>query len=244
MSGHHVYMPQNDAGAVLVDFVPGETLAALASRDALGDHGWRLVGMAYRRIHAVRFPAPLRGRFGPERLELSPQDPVELMHSSVDAAVPGVRAERPAMVPLLSELRRRIEVRAEELRLEVPCLVHGDPNFHNMIMGTDKVTLIDWDGPAVRYPLEELEALEEHAYLNGVSELPAAFFAGYGRDVSRPLLRLHRIVGCLGSFNTTEWADTAADSSSPAELRSLIDGWNKRLRDWIYRLEDHLAETW
>lgn len=26
-------------------------------------------------------------------------------------------------------------------------------------------------------------------------------------------------------------------------LRSLIGGWNKRLRDWIYRLEDHLAET-
>lgn len=33
----------NDAGAVLVDFVPGETLAALASRGALGDHEWRLV---------------------------------------------------------------------------------------------------------------------------------------------------------------------------------------------------------
>lgn len=79
----------NDAGAVLVDFVPGETLAALASRGALGDHEWRLVGLAYRRIHAVRFPAPLPGRFGPERLELSPQDPVELMHSRVDAALPG-----------------------------------------------------------------------------------------------------------------------------------------------------------
>jgi hypothetical protein len=38
--------------------------------------------------------------------------------------------------------------------------VHSDANFHNIVVGTDRVTLIDWDYPAVRYRLEELEGLE------------------------------------------------------------------------------------
>lgn len=146
-------------------------------------------------------------------------------------------------MPLLGQVHRRIDARAEELRLEVPCLVHTDANFHNVIMGNDRATLVDWDHPGVRYPLEELEALEEHAYLNGVSALPAAFFAGYGRDVSRPLLRLHRIVACLGGFTSTEWSDLANDHSLPAELRTMISGWNTRLRDWMVHLEDHLIQT-
>ena len=57
-------------------------------------------------------------------------------------------------------LRDRIDARAKELRREEPCLVHSDANFHNIVVGTDRVTLIDWDYPAVRYPLEELEGLE------------------------------------------------------------------------------------
>lgn len=119
----HLYAA-NDTGAVLVDFVPGETLAAMARRGGLGDREWRMVGAAYRRIHAVQFPAPLRGHFGPERLELTLEDPVDLLHSKVEAAEPAVHAEWPVMVPLLDELRRRIDARADELRQEAPCLAH------------------------------------------------------------------------------------------------------------------------
>ncbi|HLM22242.1 MAG TPA: hypothetical protein VK390_12060 [Propionibacteriaceae bacterium] len=219
LSLHDVGAPRlyaaNDTGAVLVDYVPGQTLAALARRGALSDREWHMVGTAYRRIHVVQFPAPLRGPFGPEGLELRLVDPVDLLHSKIDTAEPAVRSQRPALLPSLSKLRKRIDARAEEFRREVPCLAHTDANFHNIIVAADKVTLIDWDFPAVRYPLEELEALEEHAYLNGVAELPAAFFAGYGRDVSRPLLRLHRIVGCLGALSSTEWSDMAAEVDTP-----------------------------
>ena len=135
---------------------------------------------------SAQFPAPLRGPVWPDRLELTPEDPVDLLFGKIDAAEPAVRAQRPAMLASLSRLRDRIDARAGELRREVPCLAHTDANFHNIIVATDHVTLIDWDNPAVRYPLEELEALEEHSYLNGIPELPAAFFAGYGREVSRP----------------------------------------------------------
>jgi hypothetical protein len=238
----HVYAA-NATGAVLVEYVPGETLAAVAQRGGLSDREWHMVGAAYRRIHAVQFPAPLRGAFGPEALVLTPEDPVDLLHSKIDIAEPAVRAQRPVMLPSLSRLRKRIDVRAEELRREAPCLTHTDANFHNIIVSPQQATLIDWDHPAVRYPLEELEALEEHAYLHGVAELPNAFLAGYGRDVSRPLLRIHRIVACLGTLSSTEWSDMAADDRYPAYQRSMLRRWKQQVRDWIYRIDDHLGQT-
>lgn len=247
LSAHRVGAPRlyaaNETGAVLVDYVPGEPLAALAQRGVLSDREWHMVGAAYRRIHAVQFPAPLRGPFGPDRLELTPEDPVDLLLGKIDAAEPAVRAQQPSMLPSLSTLRHRIDVRADELRQEVPCLTHTDASFHNIIVAADRATLIDWDHPAVRFPLEELEALEEHAYLNGVPELPASFFAGYGRPVSRALLRLHRIVGCLGALASTEWSAPAADTRYPTEQRAVIRRWNQELRDWIYDIDDHLEQT-
>jgi len=56
----HLYAA-NETGAVLVDFIPGETLSALARRRGVGDREWRMVGVAYRRIHAVHFPARYAG---------------------------------------------------------------------------------------------------------------------------------------------------------------------------------------
>lgn len=222
--------------------MPGETLATLCRRGRADEAVWRMVGQAYRRIHAVEFPSGLRGPFGPERLELEPCDPVELLHSKVKMVEPVVRSQRPALMASLDKLRSRIDARADELRAQRPCLVHSDPNFHNIVVSADRITLIDWDYPAVHYPLEELEALEEHAYVHGISELPAAFFAGYGVEVSRPLLRLHRIVGTLGVLNS-EWSDMAADARHPARLRSMLGAWDRQLRDWIDRIEYHLQQT-
>ena len=191
LAAHGVGAPRlyaaNDEGAVLVDYIEGENLAAAAHRGGLGDREWQLVGAAYRRIHAVQFPAPLRGSFGPERLELTPTDPVQLMHANVDAAEPEIRILRPSVLPHLSTLRHHIDAHAEELRREIPCLAHTDANFHNLILAADRVTLIDWDYPGVRYPLEELEALEEHAYLNGVAELPGRLLRWlWARGLARP----------------------------------------------------------
>ena len=128
-SVHDVGAPRpyaaNATGAVLVDYVPGETLAALAQDGGLSD---RVApgGSAYRRIHAVQIPALLRGPFGPNRLELTPEDSVDLLLGKIDAAGPAVRAQHPAMLASLSWLRHRIDARAGELRREVPCLAHTD----------------------------------------------------------------------------------------------------------------------
>lgn len=76
----------------------------------------------------------------------------------------------------------------EDNRAEVPCLAHGDSNPLNIIVGGHAVTLIDWDLPAVRFPLAELSALDEHVYLAGRDGLPPVFFTGYGRTVPADLL--------------------------------------------------------
>lgn len=245
--GHGVGAPRlyaaDDAGAVLVEFVTGETLAAMARRGALGDREWSMVGKAYGRVHAVRFPSPLRGIFGPQQLELTPQDPVDLLHSKVDTGEREVREHRPDMIPLLDRFRARIDARADELRREIPCLAHTDANFHNLVVAPQRVTLIDWDYPGVRYPLEELEAFETHAYLNGIPELPESFFAGYGHTVSRSLLRIHRIASCLEGFHSTEWSNMAEDPRNPENLRDMLREWVPKMRRWIYRLEDHLVHT-
>lgn len=32
----------------------------------------------------------------------------------------------------------------------------------------------------------------------------------------------------------------AADSRNPPELRSMVRIWDERLKNWLYRIEDHL----
>jgi hypothetical protein len=46
----------------------------------------------------------------------------------------------------------------------------------------------------------------------------------------------------LGTFNS-EWSDIAADTRHPADLRSTLRMWDKQLRGWIDRIEEHLQQT-
>lgn len=243
---HQVGAPRlwaaDDTGAILVDFVAGETMVAAAERGAVTDEVWRRLGQTYARVHRVQFPGPLTGPFGPRGLVLAFEDPVEKLLATVDSGEPWVGQHRPSLTPYLDQLRSRIEARADELRAEIPCLSHGDPNFHNVVVGDASVTLIDWDFPMVRYPLDELAGVEEHAYLHGFSELPAAFFAGYGRDVSRQLLRLCRTVGCLGTLSSPDWAGMLVDDVMPAGQLAMIRRFYQGWSDWFDqrpRLLDH-----
>ena len=95
------------------------------------------------------------------------------------------------------------------------------------------MTLIDWDFPAVRYPIDELSALDEHVYLNGATGLPAAFFDGYGREVPRDLLLAYRMVGCLNWLSSDDWDQWARDTTVPAPARNRLDRWHDRLVEWV-----------
>jgi hypothetical protein len=218
-------------------------MVAAAERGAVTYEVWRRLGQAYARVHRVQFPGPLTGPFGPQGVELALDDPVERLLATVDSGEPWVGQHRPSLVPYLDQVRSRIEARADEVRAEIPCLSHGDPNFHNVVVGDASVTLIDWDFPVVRYPVDELAGVEEHAYLYGFSKLPAAFFAGYGREVSRPLLRLYRIASCLGTLSSPGWAGMLVDDAMPAGqlamIRCFYQGWS----NWFDHLPRHLDHT-
>ena len=125
----------------------------------------------------------------------------------------------------------------------MPCLAHTDANFHNIIVGADQVTLVDWDYPAVRYPLEELEALEEHAYLNGVVELPGRLLRRLrqGRLAPAPADPPHREL--LGDAELDGVVRHGSRQSIPPGQRSMIRRWDEQLRDWIYRIDVHLDQT-
>jgi len=112
-----------------------------------------------------------------------------------------------------------------------PSRSRGDTNLLNIIASEQAVHLIDWDFPMVRYPLAELSALDEHAYLHGLDGLPAAFFAGYG-EVSAGLLVAYRIVGCFGWLSGDDWDAWNSDPSLPVLARIRLHRWHRRLEEW------------
>ena len=223
----------DDSGAALVEFVPGSTLADLVATGADSDRIWRLTGAAFGRVHAVCFPAPLQGAVGPESIMLHPLDPVDQLISKINFSMGWVSRHRPNALPALGRLEEFVWRRAEEIRAETPCLVHGDANLLNIVVGVEQVTLIDWDFPAVRYPIDELSALDEHVYLNGATGLPGAFFDGYGREIPRDLLLAYRMVGCLNWLSSDDWDQWARDTTVPVPARNRLDRWHHRLVEWV-----------
>ena len=124
-----------------------------------------------------------------------------------------------------------VAAHATEIRAEAPAITHGDTNLLNIIASDRAVQLIDWDFPMVRYPLAELSALDEHAYLHGLDGLPGAFFSGYGQ-VSAELLLAYRIVGCIGWLSGDDWDEWNADPNLPEVARTRLQRWRHRLLEW------------
>lgn len=243
LARHQVGAPRlyasDDEGTSLLAFVPGRSLAEQIADIGADDQVWKRAGAAFARVHAVKFPAPLQGEFGANELVLTPLDPADQLHGNLDSVQPWVREEQRHILPAVDSLHQLIDRYAAEIRSETPCLTHGDANLLNVIVNEDAVTLIDWDTPAVRYPLDELSALDEHVYLcDGGAGLPPAFFSGYGRDVSVDLLLIYRMVGCLGWLSGDEWSDWAADKALPPSARHRLKRWHGRLLRWTQQIPD------
>ena len=230
----------NVDGDSLVDFVDGQPLADLVEAGRADDDTWEMVGNAFGKVHAVTFPAPLQGDVGPETIALAPLDPVQQLRTKIEAATSQLTTERPTVMPALAQLRHLVAYHAGPIRTETPCLVHGDANLHNAIVGPRQATLIDWDFPAVRYPLDELSAFEEHYYLHGGTRLPDAFFAGYGRNPPRHLLLLYRAVGCVHWLTSDDWAQWEGDHTIPSDDQARLRRWRTKLLSWLDDLHDYL----
>lgn len=112
-------------------------------------------------------------------------------------------------------------------------LLHNDVNLHNIIVSEHRATLIDWDNPGQGNPLDELAAFEEHLYLHG-TELPAAFWTGYGHRPDPNLLRVHRIAGCIGWLASEDWREWEDDGTLPERKKAMVRNWRALLASWLH----------
>jgi aminoglycoside phosphotransferase (APT) family kinase protein len=221
--------------ATLYEYVPGEMLSALVVEGRMTDAAWRSVGGAFRRLHDVRFPALVEGRFGPDGLTLTPTDPVARLHDVLRADESYLKTNLPEVVPHLPRVHDLIDEFADQLR-EPTALLHRDVNPSNIIVGSTETTLIDWDDPRVGDPAAEIAALEEHIYLIDRTErLPDAFYESYGER--RPAVGLYRLTGAIGwyaSGDFEEWHDLAPD------LHQKSTTWRTGLATYLSTIANHL----
>lgn len=231
----------DDAGTSLWEYIPGCTLADAVANGSVDAPVWQRTGTTLAEVHAIRFPTLLEGAIEADRLTLRPVDPVEALLGSLARSSAWVEQHRPRLLDALRQVSWLISRHAAELRSEAPSVVHGDINLLNIIVTKESVRLIDWDFPAVKQPLAELSALDEHAYLNGLEGLPPAFFDGYGVPVRRDLLLLYRVVGCIEWLASDDWAEFEATPHLPTAARLRLERWHQRLLDWCDRIPDLVA---
>lgn len=232
-----------DEQASLVEFVRGETLGDLIDAGEAVDDVWRRVGAAYRRVHDVAFPSGLTGEVLPDRIVLTPTDPVHVLHGQIDRAAPGLREVLPPAVPHLPALHEAVETAAESLRSAPTALGHGDINMWNILVSPDTVTLIDWDHPRVADPAMEVALLDKHASLFAANGLPAAFFDGYGRGPHEPNVPVHRIVQTLAWATGPDWAEIENDPALPDELKQRARRWRPVLVDFLRELPRRIRQV-
>ena len=219
--------------ASLLAYVPGETLSELFESGRCTDDVWQSVGTAFRQVHAVRFPRGLHGRRSADRLELHIGDPVQALHTRVARAEPTLRRPVPSATDSVDRLHALIDHAAGPLRDAPAALLHGDVNLANIIISAGRTVLIDWDGPQVGDPAQEIAALEEHLYLAGGDALPPAFFQGYGTGKVEPNVSVHRIVGAIGWLAQPDWEDWAAAPDLHPSMKDRAARWHAALVDYV-----------
>ncbi|WP_433869230.1 phosphotransferase family protein [Saccharopolyspora sp. CA-218241] len=230
----------NERGSV-IEFVDGDLLGDLieAGRDTAGV--WRMVGAAYRRVHAVGFPAGLAAEeLAADRFVLTPVDPVEQLHRLIDNARPGLHQLLPDCVDYLSDVHALVDDAATALRTAASAFGHGDINMWNVLITPEQAVLIDWDHPRVADPAMEIALLDKHASLFNETGLPAAFFTGYGQPPPEPNTSLHRLVQTLEWATSSDWAEFESDVALPTELKHRVRGWLPILVDYLRELPTHV----
>ncbi|WP_114558442.1 phosphotransferase family protein [Desertihabitans aurantiacus] len=223
----------DDTGHALWEYVPGATLASSVEQGVATESMWARTGQAFAAVHAAEFPAPLQGAITLDGVDLRPLDPVEQLLTRIEASRSWAADHLEQAEALLDRVTAFVDANSHRIRAERPAVTHGDTNLLNIIVDDHSVSLIDWDYPAVRYPLDELSALDEHAHLHGLDGLPSAFFTGYGRPVAPDLLFAYRAVGCLGWLRSDEWLSWQSDPGLPEPAQHRLRHWHSRLLTWV-----------
>jgi aminoglycoside phosphotransferase (APT) family kinase protein len=228
--------------AALEEFIDGETLGDLIDTGRDTDRVWRLVGEAYRKVHAVTFPTGLAGRVEPERFNLTPYDPAEELHTGIEEAKPGLQRLLPEQVAYLPDLHEVVRAAAPALQAAPSALGHGDNNMWNMLVSPDRATLVDWDTPRVADPAMEVALLDKHASLFNRAGIPPAFFDGYGTTPVEPNTSIHRVLQTMFWATGDDWINIERDPLVSAELKALHASWLQILLNHVRELPRHLDQ--
>ncbi|HEX2036220.1 MAG TPA: phosphotransferase [Chloroflexota bacterium] len=242
LQAHGVPVPPLLAGtghASLHEFAPGTLLGDLIETGRASAATWRLVGLAYRRVHDVRFPAGLAGEVQPHQIVLRPLDPAVQLHASIEAAVPRLRRLVPEALEHLPALHALVDRAAPSLRTAGTSLCHGDPTMWNIVVGDDRAWLLDWDEPRIGDPAMEVALLDTHASLFNAHGLDPAFFDGYGHPAAEPNTSLHRVVQTMRWATGPDW-QSLEQQGLPADMRARTRGWLQVLLSHVARLPAHL----
>ena len=227
--------------AALEEFVEGETLGDLIETGRDTDRVWRMVGEAYRRVHAVGFPSGVAGeKLGGDQFILTPYDPAEELHALIDEAEPELRRRLPGREAYLPDLHEVVRAAAAALQAAPTALGHGDVHMWNVLVAHYRATPVDWDAPRVGDPAKEIALLDKHASLFNRTGIRPAFFDGYGSTPVEPNTSIHRVVQTLQWAASDDWIDTERDPLVSAELKARHASWLPILLDHVRDLPRHL----
>jgi tRNA A-37 threonylcarbamoyl transferase component Bud32 len=226
--------------ASLQEFVPGVLLGDLIDSGDCTPATWHSVGIAFRKVHAVRFPPRVSGSVLPDQIVLVPRDPVEVLHRQTDGAHAGLHRAFPALTACIGDLHGVIEAAGAALRRAGTALGHGDINMWNIIVGPRRTTLIDWDHPRICDPAMEVALLDKHASLFNGEGLHPAFFEGYGRPAREPNTSIHRVVQTLAWAMSADWEEFQADPGLPLEIKERTRRWLSVLLEYVELLPEHI----
>lgn len=222
LEAHALPAPRLLAGngeASLHEFTPGAPLGQLIEAGQATPALWEQVGAAFRRIHAVGFPAGLEGALLPDQIVLRPCDPVADLHASLEAAIPGLARRAPQALEHLPALHELLDRAEAPLRAAPTALLYGDVRLDSIMIDGRATVLLDWSQALVGDPARELALLDDHALLGNGRGLDPAFFRGYGRPAPQPNTALQRAVQRCVWVASDDWDSACADQ--PPEQRAL-----------------------
>ena len=172
----------DDPPALLLEFVPGETLGDLAARGEATEDQWRRTGAAFRALHRITATDAADAGIDVER------DDARGDLASVAEWLDAVATSR-ADIDLAPA--RELHARASSSPRR-SALIHGDAHMWNVLAG-NRCVLIDLEKSRGGDPDFDLAYFDGLRFAKDIGPVPDAFYDGYGSRPSGTWYELHRV---------------------------------------------------